>query len=571
MPPLFLTAPRQYAMPAIKFTRCKENSFLSMDLHNDRIQFDYPAEIYGKNHRIGDKPILIKVKPVNAKKIFISSNNALGIFFMKKNVPIYITRPVYEQLVLRLRELQGYLVNYDDEHDKTDLRSVNDANITKAERNIIFITYNEITYFDTFMVEAVSSNTFLGWSNFILHVQNRKLAYVSTFSLKGRISFKMEPTKLHVIIYNQRQINTHGHNLDDFLRICQDDMIKIIPIDMSSMFLELFLFLLNTTRDMNIRICVVSSIYTAINRIVNGCGKWLNKKFRIEQHDPLPLIIKNVTYCDDLAGVNELDDDSIVFCTKEEFDVTNNSIDNGAYYGEMIGVLNKENGESTNGEKAQVTRAKVLNKENGKSTNGEKAQVTRAKEAVVDEDSPEDDVRIKRINTALGGADKNERIDFIIRSILKGDTTRAKGLFNRKYSVLNVMGYDMVSDYSFDLNLNSTVPEMRTFYGDPVIISNSGNGLKENDIAVTDEEVYVINVPNVDYYTYSIKNAERMSAGDNLLLFDGKIRNERLACTRNRLKRMFRETYYLYDGQYFFPGLRKKVWFDNDVFYIEDY
>ncbi|ELA47414.1 hypothetical protein VCUG_01065 [Vavraia culicis subsp. floridensis] len=538
-------------MSAVKFTKCKEKSFLSMDIHRDRIQFDYPAEIYGKNHRIGDKPILVKVKAVNAKKIFVSSNDALGIFFLKKDVPIYVTKPVYEQLVLRLKDLQGYLVHYDEEGEKADLYDVNEVDIARTERNVIFVTYNEIIYFDAFMVEVVSSNTFLGWCNFILHIQKKRLAYISTFSLKGRISFKMAPTNLHMIILNQHKINIHELGLDDFLQVCQDNAIKIIPVDVSSMFLELFLFLLNTTKDMSIQICVVSPFYMEINRAVNGCGKWLNKKFKIDQHDPLPLSIKNVTCYNALSDISGLEDNSIVFCTKEEFDITNNSIDSCAYYRELIERMDKKTYETDEDDKQ--LKSMRTNEEN-----------------TSDENSEEDE-RIKNIRAVFNSTDKNVLIDFVIASILKGDTVKAKHLFNRKYVVLNVMNYDMESDYAFNLNLCSTIPEMRSFYGNPVIASNMDSNLEGNDVFMTNEEIYVIDIPKIDYYVYNIKNVERIPAGNNLLLFDGKIRNERLICRKNQLKKMFRETYYLHDGIYFFPGLRKRVWFESDKFYITDY
>lgn len=535
-------------MPSFKFEQCKKDSFLEVNLDKKRIQFDYPAEIFGTNLRIGTKPILLKVKKTSARKIFVSSDSSLGIFFVKKNLQVFITRPVYEQLVIRLKELQGYLVDYDDEIEKSHVFDVNDVNLKKTERQIVFINYEQTINFRDFVIEVISSNTFLGWCNFIIKIGKKRLAYISSFSSKGRVSHKMEKRKLDLIAFNDRDQNPHESGLDDFLGLCKEESIKVIPIEMSSLFLEIFLFLLNTTRNLNLKIWIVFPFYEKLNRLINGSGTWLNQKFKIELQDPLPLDIKNVLYCNTLSDLIDVEDDSIIFCSKEEFDIVNNSMESSAYYEHLIKKMKDDR-------KVDETKGR------------EEKQVD-SMESSVDEEIEE---RTENINIALKDMDRDLLFKFFKDAILSCDTSKSKCLFKKKYAVLNVINYDMPSDYYFNFQLNSKIPEIRSFYGDPVVLSNKNVFLKQSDFFMKNGETIVVDTPRDNFYKYTVENGDVLLFDGNNMLFDGAIKNGKLICGANRLKQLFREDYYFYNDFYFFPGQRKKLKLVGEVFYMFDY
>lgn len=513
---------------SIKYT---SSSFIAFNLFGKNILFDYPAEIYGKNLKIGSMSILLKTKNVTADIIFVTSSISLGIFFVKKNVKIYITKPVYRQLVLRLKELQSYLVSYDHEPENTDdLHDVNDVNLEQTKCNFIFVTYDEMVRFDNFLVEVVSSNSFIGWCNYIIHVQEKRLAYISSFSQKQRISTKPLRSNVDLAILNGLKPSSQEQDLENFSKVCQDNMIKVIPIDISSLFFELFLLLLKTIQKTTIRIYIVFPYFEEFIKIINGCGKWLNKKFNVEQADVLPLNIKNVLYFKTLSEINDIEDDAIVVCSKEEFGIVTSSLNNDVFYNELFVELQKNsNNALINDDYARAISC--VSKETGQ--------------------------------TVL--------IDYLISSILSFDLKKSENLFLKKYAVLNVMNYSMKCDFVFNLSPELSLAELRNFYGDPIVVSNTFNPSNSGDIYMVDGKSYFISTKLHKKYIYILKNRQHAAIHNNMLLFDGKIKNKTLICKQNKLKQIFREEYYVVQDTFFFPKLRRKIKLINNTFHISKY
>lgn len=194
------------------------------------IQFDHPAKLAHSTLRPGTKPVLLCVPSTYAANILVSSEDALGIFFLDKSATVYITRPLYRLLELRLTELQSLLVSYDDEEKnlsksgsdelqkpteesknfKTERQASNYKQvsvISAIKPTVIFISLNAPIEFPDFTILPVPSNTFLGFCNFLIEICNRTIALVSTFSKDQRVSQKPNKKTVDCLIFNDSNRN----------------------------------------------------------------------------------------------------------------------------------------------------------------------------------------------------------------------------------------------------------------------------------------------------------------------------------------------------------------------------
>ena len=83
--------------------------------------FDYNTGIYGVNFRIPSfedppKPLKFIVKNyVAIDSIFVSHSDSIGPLFLK-NTKIYLTKPVYEQILSKYEEYKSLILSYDEEN-----------------------------------------------------------------------------------------------------------------------------------------------------------------------------------------------------------------------------------------------------------------------------------------------------------------------------------------------------------------------------------------------------------------------------------------------------------------------
>lgn len=161
--------------------------------------FEYPGEIYGKNHRVPtftDKPKPIKIIVPNLKykgvlkSFFVSTTDSIGVFFLPKNTEVYITKPVYEHLMIKLESLKSLSLSYDDEPEHSGI-------LVKKWKmpNFVFISFNQVFNFNNVLVTAISAGTFFGFVNFLV-TDNKKILYAKSIANESR--FFSEPPKLNL-------------------------------------------------------------------------------------------------------------------------------------------------------------------------------------------------------------------------------------------------------------------------------------------------------------------------------------------------------------------------------------
>jgi len=106
-------------MVLVKKYQMGEISIIQAVSTHKTLIFEYPAPFYGKNHRFptfDDKQKSLKFvikKFPDMDAVFISSSLSFGVFFLK-NVKIYMTKPVFEQLLLKYEEYKNMCVAYTD-------------------------------------------------------------------------------------------------------------------------------------------------------------------------------------------------------------------------------------------------------------------------------------------------------------------------------------------------------------------------------------------------------------------------------------------------------------------------
>lgn len=154
--------------------------------------FELPAELYGRNHRVPSfsappRPVRFCVPWASRESIdavFVSSSESLGVFFLSRRIPVYVTEPVYEQLKMKLKFYQALTTSYDDEETiGCFVRDLADAKCPA----VVKISLNQSFAFDLVTVRAVSAGSFLGWVNFYVKDLYNFL-YAKSLSTDARFS-----------------------------------------------------------------------------------------------------------------------------------------------------------------------------------------------------------------------------------------------------------------------------------------------------------------------------------------------------------------------------------------------
>ncbi|EJW02371.1 hypothetical protein EDEG_03202 [Edhazardia aedis USNM 41457] len=129
-------------MAIIKRQKIEHKSSLTVMTKNTMLTFDHPYRIYGRNHVLSSniKPLKLVISSEENEKIFVTNSHSLGVLFIKSDCRIYITQPVYEQILLRYESLPKRLF-YDDEEDESENESrkkdAADVNAIKNTNSII--------------------------------------------------------------------------------------------------------------------------------------------------------------------------------------------------------------------------------------------------------------------------------------------------------------------------------------------------------------------------------------------------------------------------------------------------
>lgn len=271
-----------------------ENSYLTFYSSANSFVFEYPFKIYGSNHSYISqcKKLKVIVPKITSDVFLICSSDSLGILFINKPVKIYITLPVYEQILLRLEQLPKYL-DYEEENTVEDVYTLESINIDLFKSNCIFINHNQIVEFYNINLKCITSGTFIGWSNWIVKDinQNQKYGIIKSTNYTQRFSNIKESLDCDYIVlfdefkYQIPTNNSKNINSKEFSEIVIEYSTKketiIILIEMTNVFIELVMYTLATIKrnNLNSSVVVCSTIYDKLSAIINIQSEWLNSKF----------------------------------------------------------------------------------------------------------------------------------------------------------------------------------------------------------------------------------------------------------------------------------------------------
>ncbi|KCZ82257.1 hypothetical protein H312_00280 [Anncaliia algerae PRA339] len=296
------------------------------------ILFDFPGEIYGKNHCIptlktNNKPLKLVIPDIRYEHIdcvFVSSSESLGIFFLPKHVTVYVTEPVLDQLMLKISFLNKLKVYYEEEEHQGRLVNIKNYSLP----NIVRIRLNQSFCFSGIVVKALSAGTNIGWVNYT--VKDKFLFfYVKSISFDRRFS-SPSPSILPDYLFLNRSCDNNsieeicctcknvnsiipglGLN-DDFFtkdsKIEENKSIKlgrenfinflianskkknVVICEMNSFFIELLFFAFLALKGMPIYILM--NEFNSLRNKLNFYGEFLNTTMQDRMYkglDPLPL------------------------------------------------------------------------------------------------------------------------------------------------------------------------------------------------------------------------------------------------------------------------------------------
>eukprot|EP00866_Antonospora_locustae_P000408 jgi/Antlo1/408/896 len=183
--------------------------------------FELPAEPYGKKHQTPSftrppRPLKFCIPRIDNESlsaVFVSSSDSLGIFFLKKNTPVYITEPVYEQLKMKIKHYETVSTHYVDE--KMQNCMIRDMSRARCPA-LIKINLNQSFKFDSIVVKAISAGTFLGWTNYYVKEQYYFL-YARSLLIDTRFAAQAPDVPVDFLILNR---DTDANCLGEYKCLC---------------------------------------------------------------------------------------------------------------------------------------------------------------------------------------------------------------------------------------------------------------------------------------------------------------------------------------------------------------
>lgn len=239
--------------------------------NNQKLMFDHSFRLYGTHHRLSAQPKPTKFvipKVDNVDKIFISSSESLGIFFLKTDIPIYTTLQLSKQLVYKIKEFQNLTFDYDEE-DKLDLNQVEIVSVYECDLNMFYRNLNIVGYGEVVSnFRILKSRRFPGWCDFLGYFYYKgasgksPLVYDSSHSddmdestvkfnviydnharnlISGRSNIFSDKERHDQINSGSAFINSRSINLDEYNKLLQKECRKFIYVDLSTYFIEILI------------------------------------------------------------------------------------------------------------------------------------------------------------------------------------------------------------------------------------------------------------------------------------------------------------------------------------------
>lgn len=309
-------------MTLVKRIKSKTKSCYLLQTNEQTFLLDYPSEIYGRNLSFPSfsrepKPLKLVVPKVtdDVEHILVTRSDSLGVLFFKKDIPIYITEPVFEQLLMRFERLSNLVVHYEDEDEQGTC--VDQVDIARFKKNVVFVRFDERCEFNDVLVVPRSAGTFIGWVNYLIELEDKKtICYLTSLSSKPRFSSEAGSISSDYLIINTDEVSGL-HQIDEFsshVRMLKQS-VSIVPVEMTTLLVEIMSHVLCLLQAQeNIPVFVVSSTFNHLHTVINLEGDWLSSSFYCMK-DPFPIkSYEKLRVVDDLTKMPATDGPMIVFC-----------------------------------------------------------------------------------------------------------------------------------------------------------------------------------------------------------------------------------------------------------------
>lgn len=277
-------------MALVKRIASKTKSCYIIQTLEHSFLLDCPAEIYGANMTLPSfsrhpKPLRL-ILPVLAEdidSILVTRPDSLGVLFLDRDIPVYITEPVLEQMLMKFKELSALAVHYDEE--QTSSVPLSSADPARLLRNVRPVRFGEICEFNDILVTPHSAGTFVGWANYLIELEDRKtLYYVTSLSNRPRLSAESPRIFPDYLVINVDDVPNSPHQspnqIDGFSTYIQAlDTVAIIPVDMTTLLVEIVIHILFLVQQSAIPIYIASPVFNHLHTTVNIESDWMSSAF----------------------------------------------------------------------------------------------------------------------------------------------------------------------------------------------------------------------------------------------------------------------------------------------------
>ncbi|EOB12512.1 hypothetical protein NBO_420gi001 [Nosema bombycis CQ1] len=300
----------------------KTCSYLYLKNEYEILLFECPSIMYGSNFRPStfespQKKLKFKIPRLeNVDRIFVSSSESLGILFLKQDIDIYITLPVYEQILSNYYSLLKLQLTYENEEftdekctdEKCiDVKCIDEIDLDRLKRNIRFTTYNELIHINDITIECKPSGMFIGWCTFLYKTSSKIFHITNKVTNKKKYAIEYKDIKADFEV-NLNCLKQPPNPIEKFNEkvLSVKDKSLIIACDIPTLGIELMFHLLFVFKNVPLKVpfCVK---YEKFNEYFNNLCNHTEWMGQVIKTNP---ILSNFTIIEDIHDVKK---PSIVF------------------------------------------------------------------------------------------------------------------------------------------------------------------------------------------------------------------------------------------------------------------
>ncbi|CAD25088.1 similarity to HYPOTHETICAL PROTEIN YO47_METJA [Encephalitozoon cuniculi GB-M1] len=309
-------------MALVKQIVSRAKSCYVLQTNEQTFLLDYPSSIYGVSFSLPSftkrpKPLKLALPKFadDIDHILVTRSDSLGVLFLERDIPVYITEPVFEQILIKYESLLKLSVYYEDEEDSGT--PIEDADVERFKKNVRLVRFNERWSFDDVTVVPQPAGTFIGWSNYLIEFGDKKtLYYLSSLASKPRVSLGPGSISSDYLIINTDEC-TSSHTIDEFSAYIRElglD-VAVIPLEMTTMLIEVLLHTLFVVQARGaVPIYIASSEFSRFHTTISIENEWLSKPFSSVK-DPFPIkSYGRLHVVDTIDELAEIAGPAIVFC-----------------------------------------------------------------------------------------------------------------------------------------------------------------------------------------------------------------------------------------------------------------